>query len=149
MKVSNWQKLTIYFSTAPFLIGEGFLILGVVIPILAYPKTEGLFALILLGAGAFFLNRKVRTVKYGSYVLRNGIKTEAEISHIMKTNIEHNNRTVKEYTFQYEANGRKHYYKFHSAFKRQLQIRDKMTIFYLEDDPQMSFIPRLYNLRVK
>ncbi|MDW3196337.1 MAG: hypothetical protein R8G66_28445 [Cytophagales bacterium] len=124
-------------------------VIGIVAPFLAYPKTEGLLALILLAIGGFFVNRKVRMVKNGSYILRYGMKTEAEITRISNTNLEHNNRTVKEYIFQYVANGRTHHYEYRSAFRRYLKEGDSMAIFYLEDDPKMAFIPRLYNLRIK
>ena len=148
-KVTFQQKLTIYFSVAPHLIGEFFLIGGVIVPILTYPQIEGFFGILFSVIGWFFVNRKVRRVKRGSYVLENGAKTVATVSKITNTSLEHNGRTVKEYTFQYEVNGRKYHYEYRSAYRRHIQTGNEMTIYFQEDNPKVSFIPRLHNLWIR
>ena len=130
------------------MLGEAFSLAGIAIPIIVFPRIEGLMGLVFIGVGAFFINRKINTMKTGLAVLRHGLKTTAEITNIENTNIEHNDRRVKEYNFQYEANGKLFNYQYQSAYKRHLEVGDKMTLFYLENNPKISFIPQLYNLRI-
>lgn len=130
------------------MIGEMFCLGGMVIPIFFYPKPEALGGLLFSGIGIFFILRKLNTMKFGLYVLTHGVKTLAEITHISNTNFQHNDRTVKEYNFQFEADRKKFNYQYQSAYKRHLQIGDKLTIFYIQNDPKACFIPSLYNLNI-
>ena len=128
------------------MLGEIFCIGGVLIPTIAFPGIEAFFGLIVLSVGAFIVYHKYQTVKRGSYVLTYGVKSEAIVTDITNTNWRHNNRRVKEYNFQFEANGRKFNHGYRSAFKRHLRVGSKLTIFYIEENPKLAFIPKLYNL---
>lgn len=147
--ITNWQKFLIYFNTTPFIIGEGFSICGMVIPFVTYPNPIGFLGLILTGGGIFLVKRKVDNMKFGVYVLTHGLKTEAEITRIDETNWSHNSRTVKEYNFQYMANAKLLNHQSQSAYKRHFQIGTKIPLFYVEDDPTLCFIPKLYNLNIE
>ena len=147
--ITKSQKRKIYFNTPPFFIGEGFCLEGALIPIIGYPEFESFLGLIFLAVGIFFVKRKLQTMKTGFHVLRHGVKTEAILTTISNTNLQHNNRIVKEYNFQYEANGKRLNYKYQSAYRRHLQVGNKMTLFFIEDNPKLSFIPKLYNLDIK
>lgn len=87
-------------------------------------------------------------MKFGLYILTHGVKAQAEITHISNTDFQHNGRTVKEYNFQFEADGKKFNYQYQSAYNRNLQTGDKLTIFYIKNDPNASFIPSLYKLNI-
>ena len=146
--ITNSQKLSIYFYTPPIFIAEGFFIGGLVIPFVAYPIPQGFFGLLFLAVGAFFINRKIQTMKTGFYVLKHGMKTEAEITNITNTNWQHNDREIKEYNFQFDVDGRLYNYTYQSASKPYFQVGNKMTLFYIKDDPELCFIPRLYKLNI-
>jgi hypothetical protein len=144
--ISNSDKAAIYFNTAPLIIGEGFCIVGILLPIFSFPNLEAFSGLLFLGIGIFLIRRKLNTMKFGLYVLTHGVKSQAEITHISSTNFQHNGRTVKEYNFQFEADGKKFNYQYQSANKRHLQIGNKLTIYYIKNNPKSSFIPSLYNI---
>ena len=146
--LTNSQKLTIYFTTAPMFVSEAFLIGGIILPIATYPQVEGLFGLVFLMIGGFLIKRKLKSLLVGVRVLQNGIKTKARIINITNTSWTHNKRVVKKYEFQYEVNGRMHNYQHRSAYKRELETGDEMTIFYLKESPNDSFIPSLYSLNI-
>ena len=88
------------------------------------------------------------TAKLGYYVLRHGVKSIAEITRITNTNTEHNERTIKEYNFRYEVNGKMFNHEYQSAYKRHLQEGERLTIFYDPKNPKLCFIPSLYNLTI-
>ncbi|UII33983.1 hypothetical protein LVD17_09170 [Fulvivirga ulvae] len=147
-QITNSQKLTIYLNTAPFLLGEGFCIGGVLIPVIAFPSIEAFLGLVFLAIGVFIVYRKYQTVKRGTFVLTYGVKSEAVVTDITNTNWKHNKRRVKEYNFQFEANGRKFNHEYRSAFQRHLRAGSKMYIFYIQENPKLVFIPKLYNLNL-
>ncbi len=149
-KIPASDKFSIYFGTAPMLLGEVFIIVGIV----------GLFdsglnierfagASIFFLIGGFFVFRKMRVLLKGISVLENGKRTEAVLSWIIDTNTQHNKRIVKEYLFEYHVDGTKYSYEYRSAYKRHLRIGDRMPLFYLPDNPSNSFIPKLYNVYIQ
>lgn len=146
--ITRWQQFKIYFNTAPFIIGEGFCLGSIFLPIATFSHPAGLMAIIFALVGGFFVRRKLQNMHFGAYVLQHGLKTEAEVTQISNTSISHNERTVKEYHFQYIGNGKRFSLEYQSAYKRHLKLGSKMTLFYLEDDPSSSFIPELYNIKI-
>ena len=60
--------------------------------------------------------------------------------------MEHNERTVKDYNFQYEANGKMFNIEYQSAYHKSMEVGYKVNIFYLENNPGMAFIPEWFKL---
>lgn len=145
-KVTKSDRTTIYLNTAPFFLGEAFCLGGFIIPFFALIDLRALGGFLFLAIGIYLVKRKVDTAKLGSYILKNGEKSVAEITNINNTEITHNSRTVKEYTFRFVANDKMFSYEYQSAFKGHLQIGQQMTIFYIASNPKLCFIPNLYNL---
>lgn len=144
------DKLSIYFRTAPRVIGETVFLFSLYWLISLSPTIENIAgSLLLLSVGGYFIYRKVRVSRKASSVLRTGIKTEAVLAWIIDTNTEHNSRIVKEYLFEYQVGGDKYSYEYRSAYKRHLKIGDRMPIFYLPENPKESFIPKLYNIYIR
>ncbi|MBL3656259.1 DUF3592 domain-containing protein [Fulvivirga sediminis] len=147
-KLTKTQKLKIYFHEPPYIIGEMFLLGGVVMIfaglILLEPKCLGSF--IFISLAVFFLDRKIKTMKRGCLVLENGHKTIARVISITNTSLEHNSRVVKEYNFRYEADGKSFLTEYRSAYKRYLRVGYKVTLYYLPGNPKCVFIPEFYGL---
>ncbi|MEQ6122039.1 DUF3592 domain-containing protein [Reichenbachiella sp. MALMAid0571] len=146
--INNHEYCLLYFKTAPYLIGEFFTI-GGIIGIGMLIKTQdvqALVSLIFLGIGVFFIRRKIITLKVGTQVIKYGEKTIARITRVSNTNSEHNGRVVKEYHFQYEVDNCPLNYSFKSAYHRQLERGDELSIFYMPNDPKTALIPSLYSI---
>lgn len=116
IQISRSQKLTIYFKTAPYLIGEMLVFMGIVLPFATFPKNEGFFGIILFLGGVFLVERKIKNMNKGSKLLQSGERTTAKIVLIENTNFTHNRRRAMRYHFEYKVDERSFYYKFRSAF---------------------------------
>ena len=147
-KITKSDRTTIYLHTAPFLLGEAFCIIGFIMPFFAVMDLRALGGLLFMAIGLYIVKRKMDTAKLGYYVLQHGEKSIAEITRITNTNTEHNGRTVKEYNFRYEANGKMVNHEYESAYKRHLQEGERIAIFYDPKNPKLCFIPSLYNLTI-
>ncbi len=147
-RIKKSRKLKIYLNTAPLFIGEFFCVGGVMIPIFTHPDLEGLIGLAFFIVGFFVVRRKVRTMNSGFHILQYGERAEAVIDAIENTSFKHNSRTVKDYRFRYKVEGKSYSYHYRSAYKRQLEIGDDMKIYYIKSNPQLSFIPKLYNVTI-
>lgn len=147
-KISKWQVFVIFYYSPPRAVAEWCLIVGVSIPILTYPITEGLFPLLLLVVSGIVVFIKLKAVRKIKYIIKNGIKTEAEITRISNTVMEVNDRTLKTFNFQYVANGKRFNHEYQSAYKGFLKHGDRLTLIFLEENPRIVFIPRLYKLRI-
>lgn len=148
-QISLTDPFLIYFGTAPFLLGEVFFIVGLIFLTVSDLNTENVLGtIIFLSVGGFFVLRKVKVLQNGIAVLRSGTKVESVLFMINNTNIRQNGRGVKEYLFEYEVGGKRYTYKYHSAYKRNLNVGDRMSLYYLPFEPEKSIIPKLYNIYI-
>ncbi len=145
-QISTTQKANIYINTPPFIFGEGLFIIGLSILFNDFPSWQNLTSFIFFGVGGFLIYQKLKMVEFGSNVLKNGVRTTARLNQISDTNITHNSRRVKKYSLKYEVEGMTLYYEFKSAYNRKLRIGDELIIYYLREQPDAAFIPKIYSL---
>jgi hypothetical protein len=149
-KLSFLNCLYIYFSTAPFIFGEMFLIFGVSTLLHINQDSENLtIGILLVIVGLYFTYRKVRVLRRAIITIKNGKKVTANLSFILNSTFLHNSRVVKNYFFNYKVDDKIYTYDYSSAYKRHLKTGDKMELYYLPTNPEYSFIPELYNVELK
>ncbi|RUA33554.1 MAG: hypothetical protein DSY77_09730 [Bacteroidetes bacterium] len=149
-KLSILNYLKIYFSTAPFIFGELFLIFGFTALSNADQRTENIvIGILFLLVGLYFTYRKVKVLRRAIITIKNGKKVIANLSFILNSNIIHNSRVVKNYFFNYKIDDKIYTYDYSSAYKRHLKTGDIMELYYLPSNPEFSFIPELYNVELK
>jgi len=58
----------------------------------------------------------------------------------------HDDKKVKDYTFNYEAAGKTFSHEHTSTNKQSLKVGSKVRLFYLPKQPNLSFTPSFYGL---
>lgn len=126
IKLSIKQQLLIYFKTPPFILTEFTLIFLIVSLFSGLSIFEYFIILILIGIAGYFNYRKIKTLKDAKRILSEGHFTEASLTLIEKTGMEHNERIVFYYSFLYSAKGKLHFFDFSSAYHRDLKKRHEV-----------------------
>ncbi|MBI1184538.1 hypothetical protein GC194_09710 [bacterium] len=103
-----------------------------------------LIGCVFLVLGYIINAQKIRLTRWAAQAYNNGKGGYATITAIKNTNLQHNNRRVKEYIFTYYLGTLEYKFRFKSAYHRQLKTRQQHLIFILPEDPNVVFVPFLF-----
>lgn len=147
-EISIFQKLNLYTTKAPYLLGEAFFIGGVVAPLISIfnQEKEAILGVFFLIPAFFFIRNKVKNYINGSKAIEYGEKTEAVLKEMESTGIQHNRRTVLAYTFEFKVKEKIYRYVFNSAYHKDLKLEMQFQLYYLEDNPNICVIPKLFSI---
>lgn len=147
-QINHSVIIRLYFNASRFLMGEVLLIVSAGFPFILDPGIGLVFSAVFLAVGVFLIRRKIVNLKLKIHILKHGLRSRAKITRITKTDIEHNERPVLEYIFQYETPNKRLNFEYRSSRRNNLQVRQEFDLFYLEAHPKSLVIPQLYGIKI-
>jgi len=141
------EIIKVYFKKAPFLLGEVFFFLGIYgISSFESGLENILIALLFSCIGGYFVIKKTLTAIRAKKCMKDGLITKCIVEYEGSTFLEHNGRSVTKYTLAFKDKERIYYTYFWSAYHRDIRLGMSYTVYYLQADPNYSFVPDLYNI---